>query len=97
MFHLRLLHRLVLFCYSRCLQAKSGLNQGALESDAAAWEATPAYAPPQHSAWPCNRGKAWGVQTDLRARTVHPATHPMPPLLLELAARMRQEVSHCLA
>jgi hypothetical protein len=37
-----------------------------------------------------SRGKAWGVRCDLRSRRVSPATHPLPPLLLQLVERMQQ-------
>ena len=36
------------------------------------------------------RGKAWGVRMNLQKRTVSEPAHPMPPLLLQLAERMRR-------
>ena len=39
---------------------------------------------------PClSRGKRWGVLMDLQKRTVSPATHGMPDMLMRLAEKMR--------
>lgn len=34
--------------------------------------------------------KNWGLEVDLRGRTINPARHPMPPILTRLCERMRE-------